>query len=205
MYFGIALHLQKYMYLFFALPLVVMGLLAAAPALSRSYRRALLVAVWVVSAVAFVFLAGPVRQIVPGRSGALVSGHGIPRCSLLLEPYQADFYKRLLGLIDREVATDESILVLPVNSELYYLSGRRNPTRFYLSATGLRTPADVRALENTFEQSPPNLVPKLVFYHPKSSYVTAECRQLMDWVAWRYEPLEPQGDFQVYRRRGGGE
>jgi hypothetical protein len=197
-YFGVALHLQKWMYLFFALPLTVLGLLAMAPVLRPAYRRPLLGAVWVVSLIGYVHLAGPFRGLTSERSSQLVANHGIPRCSLLLEPFQVETYQQFLGLIDRDVPADGSILALPVIPELYYLSGRRNPTRFYLPAIGVRSDDDVRALTDTFSRSPP----RLVFYMPNTSYQTPECRRLRDWFVQRCDLIGSHRGTQVYRYRG---
>jgi hypothetical protein len=197
-YFGVSLHFQKYMYLFFSLPVVLIGLLCLSAAWSAPWRRAFLATVWTLSVIGFLFLGANFRSLLPGNWPPLVRDHGLPRMGLRLEPFQVEFYRDFRALVDREVAPDESILSVPCAPELYYVSGRRNPTRFYLTAIALHSPHDVQSLVAKLGQSPP----KLVFYNPKSSYVTAESDQLMDWVARHYESLDPHGVFEVYRYRG---
>jgi hypothetical protein len=187
------------MYLFFALPLTVLGLLQVAAAWRPAARRALFAAVWCASATAYLALSGTFRSLLPANQGPLVRDHGIPHCSIWLSRPDAEFYGKALEVINSEGGPDESIFVLPCNPELYYLSGRRNPTRFYLTAIGVRSRREVEALEAQFERSPP----RLVFYNPHHRYKTDESNQLMDWVSRHYDALGPVGAQQVYRWRGG--
>lgn len=201
-YFLVALHFQKFMYFFFAAPLVAVALLSlAGTARSVVLRRAVAVGLLAFSAVAFTFLAGRFNgdEFLRRPRPRLVADHHIPKCGLLLDADLATAYQTVLALVERDVAAGESIFTAPTAPELYYLTGRRNPTRFYNTALGLRHPADVDALERQFERDPP----KLVFYDPYNPWNTAQCRVLMKWFADRYEPLEPVGKFfKVYRYRG---
>ena len=199
-YFTVALHLQKWMYLFFAMPVTVIGLLVMARSLRPVWRRAVIGAVWVVSLIGFLYLARPLRVLLRGNPDRLVTGHGIPRCDLALPPFQVEMYRELLGVLDREAPPGASILTLPLAPELYYLSGRRNPTRFYLPAIGLRTEAEVRAVIERLEKEPP----RLVFYAPNNGYNTPASRRLRDWFVKRAEPVGVHRGYVVYRHRGEG-
>ena len=199
-YFPVALHLQKYMYFFFAAPLLMMGVIAVVPsavgaARERAARRVVAAGVLALSLIGLVCLSG--GTLAPGSRVRQVKDHGIPRCSLWLEQETAQFYRDTLALIDRETRPGDAILALPVHPELYYLSGRRNPTRFYNTALALHSEGDVRALLGLLERSPP----KLVFDNPRNHYHTAESGEVMRWVRLHYEPAGTIGAFDVYRYR----
>jgi len=194
-YFPVALHLQKYMYFFFAAPVLVIGLLAIAPA-ARGMRSVVAAGVCALSLLALVCLSGGTLR--PGYRIRLTKDHGVPRCGVRLEDDVGRAYREILALTDRETGKDDAIFAVPVHPELYYLTGRRNPTRFYNSALALHSAAETRALLDAFERSPP----RLVFYDPESHYNTAESGRIMEWVRGRYEPLGTVGGFTVYRARG---
>jgi hypothetical protein len=197
-YFLVALHYQKWLYFFFAVPLTVAGLLALVAAARPAFRQAVLVLVAVLSVIAFLLIAGPFRRLMPGSPAPLIADHGVPRCSIWLDPALARVYRDVMALVGRETSPDDAILALPVHPELYYLTGRRNPTPFYNAALALRDEADVKALEAQFERS----APKLVFFNPTNHYTTPPCRALMDWVARHYEAVGTFGVFETYRHLG---
>jgi hypothetical protein len=198
-YFPVALHLQKYMYFFFAAPVLVVGLLAIAPAsvpkMGR-FRSPLAAGVLGLSLIALVFMSG--GTLVPGPRGVhLTQAHSVPRCGVRLEEDVARLYEVILALVDRETDADDAIFALPVHPELYYLAERCNPTRFYNTALALHSEPDTRALLDAFGRSPP----KLVFYNPRNTYNTAESARIMEWVHAHYDPLETIGAFEIYRFR----
>jgi hypothetical protein len=194
-YFPVALHQQKYMYFFFAAPVLVVGLLAIAPA-ARRVRSVVAAGTCALSLVALVCLSG--GTLLPHSRLRLTTDHGLPRCGIRLEEDVARLYREILALTDREAGRDDAVFALPVHPELYYLTGRRNPTRFYNSALALHTEADTRALLESFGRSPP----RLVFYNPDNHYNTAESRRIMEWVRGRYDEIGTIGAFTIYRVRG---
>ena len=104
-------------------------------------------------------------------------------------------------MVDRETNSGDAIFALPVHPELYYLANRRNPTQLYNTALALHSEADTPAAQGV-GRSPP----KLVFYNPKSSYITAESSRIMDWVHAHYDPIETLGtvrDLPVQARPDG--
>ncbi len=85
-----------------------------------------------------------------------------------------------------------------MNPELYYLSRRRNPFRFFSSALGIRNQAELDSALRTLESSPP----KLVFHQPADKYNTAYSEAIMEFVKRHYERLESRGEFDIYRYPG---
>ena len=115
-----------------------------------------------------------------------------------MEPGDAQLYRHLVTLIQREVSPLEPILALPVNPELYYLSDRQNPTRFFNAALGIQNQDQLWNVIGQIERK----APKLVFYRPDDPYNTPYTDALMAYVKSRYELLERIAGFNVYRLTG---
>ena len=198
-YFLAALHFQKYMYFFFAVPLTFVALAAVLPAAGLVVRRAGLVTLFMLSAVALLLFAAPFPSVVPGGAVELMSPseHGLPRLGLYFRPTTVEHFRKVIKLVDGEVAPDEAILVLPCGPQYYYLTGRRNPTRISYAVLGIRSRQDAAALERQFEREPP----RLVLYAPAAHHNSQQTRELMQWVAARYEDAGTLDGYRVYRSR----
>jgi hypothetical protein len=122
---------------------------------------------------------------------------GIDRAGLAVADDDRSSYSELLRLIDLETRPGEPILALPVNPELYYLSGRRNPVRFFNAALGLPDESALHDVLVCLDRDPP----QLVFFRPDDKYVTPPSLAIMDHVRRRYERLPDVDKFEVYRRR----
>ena len=141
-------------------------------------------------------LSRGVAGTVEGRRTPVVPGAGIPKFGLQVEAGDVTRYGALLTLIDREVAPDGAIFAVPSNAELYFLSGRTNPFRFFNTALGVTSPAELAAVLAKVDREPPTLI----FYDRRDKYNTAESRAIMAHVAERYEKLERIGQFEIWRR-----
>src|SRR5688572_573796 len=121
----------------------------------------------------------------------------IQRATLKIDPAEARSYSEILNLIEAESRPDETIFALPTNAELYFLSGRRNPFRFYNSALGIGRAADFEHVKETLINRPP----KLVIYRPDDKYNTTYSREIIRLVSERYDFLANVSGFDVYRAR----
>ena len=79
----------------------------------------------------------------------------LPHNSLRIDLDEGRRYAALVEIIRREVPADEAILAVPSNAELYFLSQRRNGFRFYNTALGVRTDAELAAVEQSLRDHPP--------------------------------------------------
>jgi hypothetical protein len=137
------------------------------------------------------------RGIVAGQRAPALVESGLAKADLRIGAEDAATYRELVALIQAETPEDAPILALPFNPELYYLSGRRNPTRFFTSALGVVTEVASRRVIETLQTDPP----RLVFHRPYDKYNTASSARIMDFVRARYERLEPRAGFDIYRYR----
>ena len=122
---------------------------------------------------------------------------GLPRCSLKISAADAAVYQGFTDLILKETAAGDSILAIPNDAELYFLSGRRNPTRFYNASQGTTTPELQREVFRVLQDTPP----RLVIFRPGDKYNTRATAELMTEVRSRYEFLGNASGTEIYRRR----
>ncbi len=120
-----------------------------------------------------------------------------PRSSLRVEWRECDAYRRLALAIDSETATDDRILAVPSDAELYFLADRRNQFRFFNTAIGIGGPEDLAAVMRDLADRPP----RLVTYRPEDKYNDDASRVIMDYVRSRYEHFDTIGGVELYRLR----
>lgn len=130
-----------------------------------------------------------------GERVALAPSAGLDRATLWMEPADARLYRDIVELIRREVREDETILAIPFNPEFYFLSRRRNPTRYFNSAFGVRDAEEAASAVAALSRAPP----KLVIFRPDDKYNTPGSAIVMDFVRERYELFEKRGGFEIYR------
>ena len=103
----------------------------------------------------------------------------------------------LVALIAREVPEGGAIFAVPFEPQLYFLSRRRNPVRFYNTAIGLRDEAALAETLAILERDKPTLV----FFRPDDKYNTALSRALIERLKPRYALIDRIGGLEVYRLR----
>lgn len=200
----VSVHFQIPIYLFYSAGISLLGLIWMTSG-GRSWRR------YAPAALAFALSANglyyqaaqPLTRglmgIVRGDRVELVWSDGLDRAGLWIDAADARLYRHLIELIHRESGPDDSILAIPANPELYFLSRRRNPFRFFNSAVGIRDDGDLRAVLETLARTPP----RLVIHRPRDKYNTAHAATIMDFVKQRYELLETTRGFVIYRSPKG--
>lgn len=200
----VSLHFQIPIYLFYTAGLSWLALLWTAAQAGRRPRRLATTALAAFAACAVVFHAGqPLSRgwdaMLRGERVPLVESAGIPRCGLRIDRGDLVRYRRLLEVIEAETGPGEPIFALPSNAELYFLSGRPNPFRFFNFALGVRTSEAAGEVAETLRRQPP----ALLFYAPDDKYTTPLARRVKASVSASYRLLERVGRIEVYRRLEG--
>lgn len=198
----VSLHYQNITYLYFSVGLTVVGLLSLTLEGGRRLRWAAGLGVAALSAIAVACHAGQSANrgsigVLTGERVPVTDAPALPRAGLRIDQRDLTLYTRALALIEAEVPRGEAILAMPMNPELYFLSGRRNPFRFFSPTLDLLTDEEVAAALARLTREPP----KLIFFAPEDKYNTPHTRELMAALAWRYELLERLGEWEVYRSR----
>ena len=198
-YYGlVSLDLQIPIYLTYTSALSMAGLLWLTSTTSRRVRLPAFV-IFALSAIGLYYQAAqPVARgyfgIVSGERVELVRS-GLNRASLWITEEEARAYSHVTDLIRRIVDPGEAILAIPQNPEIYFLAERRNPFQFFNSALGIRNQAELESVLNVLETTPP----KLVLYWPGDKYNTAYSKEIMNHVRARYEHLQTEYGFEIYR------
>jgi len=203
----VSLHFQIPVYLYYTVGLSTLGLLWL---VSINKSRAQYIAVFAAILLSFVAvyyhagqpLSGSFVDLYGGRRNISMLNNwqsSIPRASLRIDDAENRRYEAILKLIESETTPAESIFALPTNAELYFLSGRRNPFRFYNTALGIRTPEQLEQVKQTIVNSPP----KIVIYNASDKYNTRYSQELVRLVSERYDFLGETFGFAVYRSRQG--
>lgn len=198
----VSVHYQIPIYLFYTVGLTLVGVLWMLT-VSATRRR------WVASVYALFLAASGLyyqaaQPLSRGWAGIfngvrleLVAAEGLPRVGLAIEPNDIEIYRHISGLVDREVAADQTILAIPANAEIYYLTDRRSPFRFFNSALGMLDETELADALKTMRDHPP----KLVFHRPKDKYNTPFGDTLIAFVRKNYALIESFDGFDVYRHR----
>jgi hypothetical protein len=198
-YAVVSVHYETPIYLVFSSGLTLAGLLWSAAGQRHGAILGGAVAL-ALTAVGLHFHAG---QSLERGIGGVIAGvrvssapcPGIERLKLKISAAECAAYRDILSVVDRETLPSDAILALPVNPELYYLSGRRNPFRFFNSSIGLLEQDDVDRAIEILDRDPP----KLVFYRPADKYNTSASAALMAYVRARYALLEAKAETEIYR------
>jgi hypothetical protein len=201
----VSLYLEGPLYLYYAVGLSVVAVLWLIAPRSRATQAVGAATTAGLILVAVLFHAGQSRLRTPREilEGARVSnvwtnnGAGLTRCRLRLDAADHALYGSLVDAIQRASGPGDSVFALPNDAELYFLAERRNPFRFYNSALGIRSAAELARVIDELTAHPP----RLVLFRPADKYNTDASRQVMDVVRSRYDRLQTIEGLEIYRLR----
>jgi hypothetical protein len=198
----VSLHYQVPIYLFYTVGLSLAAVLLLTAELNAGTRRLTLALSAVIASVALYYQAAMpltrhLQGMVSGERRFPVTPLPSPRAGIYVDSAEAQLYQSLVRLIDRETQPGDTIFALPNNAELYFLGRRTNPFRFYNTAVGVRSAADLDSVLQVIRCHPP----KLVFYDPTDKYNTPASVRIAGTLRRQYEKLAPVPPFEVFRAR----
>ncbi len=200
-YAVVSVHFQNPTYLYFTIGATALGGLWLAAEAGRRPRRIVQAAVAAAAGVALFFHAGQTgnrgwdRLLRGIRLPMVESAAALPRCGLRIDAEDLATYTAALALIEREVGPREAIFALPSSSELYFLSGRKNPFRYFNFALGVLDEEDAARVLAKLAERPP----KLIFYAGRDKYNTPLSRKTIVTLSHRYEYLTTIGPWNVFK------
>jgi hypothetical protein len=142
-------------------------------------------------------LSRHLQGMVAGERRFPVTALSSPVAGIYVERAEALLYESLVRLLDRETEPGDRIFAFPMNAELYFLGRRTNPFKFYNTAVGIRSSADLESVLRVIRCQPP----KLVFYDPTDKYNTPASVRIAGALGSRYEQLARVPPFEVFRAR----
>jgi hypothetical protein len=190
----VAVHFQIPVYLFFALAALWLALLSVA---GRPVQvLAALSLLLTLATQAAQPLTRTLEQVVAGQRVTLDAPLGLPRAALAMQSEEQALYVALLAAIAQHTTEGQPILALPMNPELYFLSGRQPPVRFFAAQLGLATPGDLEAALAAVAANPP----VLLIHRPDDKYNGPLSDALLAELLPHYRELTPVGPFRLYLR-----
>jgi hypothetical protein len=144
-------------------------------------------------------LSRGLRQTIAGQRLAVTSPLELDRAGIYVEAEDAIRYKRVINFIQSETGLGDSIFALPSNAELYFLARRANPFKFFNTALGIRSEADLDSTLLALTCHPP----RLILYNREDKYNTPASVRIAAFVMQSYEELPPVAPFQVFQPRNG--
>jgi hypothetical protein len=200
----VAVQYEGPLYLYYIVGLSLISVLWLASTSGPSVNRLSVCIAAALCAVAVIFHAGQTRERTPIQilAGDRVTKFEtlvdcrLPRCSLKISPSDAETYATYSRLIANETTAEDSILAIPNNAELYFLTKRRNPTRFYNATQGTSSGELLAEALRVLEQTPP----RLVIFRPGDKYNNHATGALMTAVRTRYTLLGEHHGVEIYRR-----
>lgn len=196
----VALFQQIPIYFFYMFPLTIGALFWI---FLKAQKRSVLIFAAVAltfSAIGIYYQAGqPVTRtlagILRGDRVALVPATSLKRAGLWVEPESLKTYTALIAAIQTSSQPSEAIFVLPYNPELYFLTERRNPFRFWNTAVGIRPGREEEQVMNLLRTSPP----RVVVIAPRDRNNTPISEAITAYVRANYSLVETIESFEVYR------
>jgi hypothetical protein len=200
----VSLHLEGSMYWYFSVGLSLAACLWHANGAAPRTQWLSALAAGALAVVAMVFHAG---QSASRSSSELLNGvrswtastplcDGLPRATLRIESADCDPYRHLVDTIRAHSAPDATILAVPHNPEMYFLSERRNPFRFYSTALGILDDAELAAVLAQLTAHPP----AVVTYRPADKFNNAYSAQIMKLVSRTHVRVGTFGGIEVFVR-----
>ncbi len=199
----VTLHLAGAVYLSYTVGLTMTAVLWFAAAGPPRRVRFAAVGAIALAVVAVAFHAGQSSSRTPFEAarGVRTVDAAPPRCaqlgraSLRVEQQECEAYGRLVAAITAEAPPGSRILAIPSDAELYFLTDRANPFRFYNTALGVRSSEDVAAVVDALKRQPP----AVVTYRPADKYNTDASRRIMAAVHSHYERFNTIEGVELYR------
>jgi hypothetical protein len=201
----VTLHLAGAIYLSYSVGLSAIAVLWILADRDRLRTRAVAAAAAALCVVAVVFHAGqsPFRRPMDAARGKRTVTADTPTCpsfrrsTLRIERPDCEAYQRLVQAIEANTPDGGPIFAVPSDAELYFLAARPNPFRFFNTALGVLTPADLAAVLDTLARHPP----RVVSYRPADKYNTEASQRIMGYVGHNYERFDSIAGVELYRLR----
>ena len=199
-----SLYMQNAIYLFFTVGLSLAAVLWWLASHGRPARAAAAMATATLATIAVAFHAAQPstrsnNEMLRGTN--VLSGEWsepLKRATLRLDRVEQFPYGAIVDVIQSNAPEGASILAVPNNAELYFLSGRRNPFPFYNTWIGIRNDRDLTAVLERLQAAPP----AVVTFRPNDQYNSWASRAIMDHVRSRYDRIGDIGGVELYRVRG---
>ncbi len=196
----VALFLQIPIYLHWTSILSIAGSLWMLVELKPSWKSSMCAMLVTLSMVSIAFQAGvPIRssimELVSTEKPKLFDSRGqLPKVDLWIRGKSLEAYKKVVHFIEEETNPGDYLFAVPNNAELYFMTERRNPFRFFSTDHGVLNEREVQHVIQRLEE----LRPRIITFAPVSQRNTPHSLAIMDHVREHSELLSQDSFFEVY-------
>ncbi len=194
----VSLHNQVNSYLFFTISCAMLGILWIFCERNSQAKYLIGFVFSVLCGVGLYFHAGQplFRDFIKGeRIPFAFAGYALSRNHLWIDPADLAVYRPLIRLIEEETLSTDQIFAVPNNAELYFLSARKNPFRFFSTEQGIQSEEDFRAVMEQLKTAPV----KLIIERTNDKRHTVWSKAIMAYVKGHYQFEQKIGRFEIYR------
>ena len=196
---------QVPVYLYFTCTLSIAGFLWTFLEMQSQYRRPMVAILLLLSSISLTFHAGEeafirnyIDYIRPSKT-ALFSSHGqLPQVDLRIDKYSLETYRKVVQIINDETNQGDYIFTIPNNAELYFMTGRRNPFRFFSTDHGVTSQLEA---QSTIQQLK-KLRPRIIIFSPDDTRNSPYSETIMKHVRQASQLLSKDLFFEVYLYQG---
>ncbi|MEZ5759074.1 MAG: hypothetical protein R3D86_12710 [Emcibacteraceae bacterium] len=198
----VTVHYQIFIYLYYTVGLSLCAILWMWGSANALKRNCMALLSFYICTIALYFHAGQssnrfIPQILRGERTAENEVFFAGNVGLWLRENEAATYHHIIDLVDKHVGQNETIFAFPSNSEIYYITGRKNPFRFFNSSFGIHKAEQYDDVMTTLKTN----APRMVFYTPDDKYNTENSLKIYQYIKSRYDLLETVGGMEYYLLR----
>ena len=126
------------------------------------------------------------------------SGGQLPRVDLWIDENSLKAYRKVVRIIEEKTNQGDYIFAIPNNAELYFMTERRNPFRFFSTDHGVLNESEVQSVLQRLE----TLRPRIITFAPEDDRNTSHSLAIMEHVRRNATLLSKDKSFEVYRYHG---
>ncbi|MCP5381129.1 MAG: hypothetical protein H6912_02050 [Kordiimonadaceae bacterium] len=198
----VTVHYQIFIYLYYTVGLSLCALFWMIGSGNVIKRSSMLFLILYICTIALYFHAGQssnrfIPQILRGERTVEKEVFFEGNVGLWLRENEATTYHHIIDLVDKHVGQNETIFAFPSNAEIYYITGRKNPFRFFNSSFGIHTEKQFDDVMATLKTN----APRMVFYTPDDKYNTENSLKIYQYIKSRYDLLETVAGMEYYLLR----
>ncbi len=202
MFYGlVSLLTQAPMYLYFTCILSIAGSVWLLAKMEPRYKTSMIAMLLLLSSISLTFHAGEepfmrsyIDYIRPSATSLFNSRGQLPKVDLWIDEYTLKSYKNVVRLIEEETNQGDYIFAIPNNAELYFMTDRRNPFRFFSTDHGVISQTEV---QNTIQRLE-RLRPRIITFSPDDTRNTPHSLAIMEHVRKHSQLLSKDLFFEVY-------
>jgi len=118
----------------------------------------------------------------------------LPNVNLWIAKDKMEAYRKVVRIIEEETDKDDYLFAIPNNAELYFMTKRHNPFRFFSTDHGVLNETEVQSVIRSLEQ----LRPRIITFSPGDDRNTTHSLAIMQHVREHSQLLSRDTFFEVY-------